>query len=227
MSLLRLRIVRKPLQIELFPSLSSSLQQIWKDWRKLLVKFSTSVKPGQCGLIRTHWKTLCDKYLFQSEISRGKTWNAMWFRENNNDAIKQACKWHSKCYQCCSWCKLNLIHSIYPKAEILLKGYQCFLQWNLSLINANQHSQHLKKHKNRNSETTRWKITEDSRLCKAQKISHGMMDHFINEIIDRCNSTTLQLFFPKVRLIILTDQFKQMSAKTHSKLRSKSKWGNK
>ena len=140
----------------------------------------------------------------------------MWFRENNNDVIKQAWKWACKCYQCFSWCKLNLIHSIYPKAEILLKRYQCFPQWKLSLINANQHSQHPKKHKNRNFETTRWKVTEDSRLCKAQTISHRIMYHFINEIIDRCNSTILQFLLPKVRLIILTDSSKWVQKRIQS-----------
>ena len=30
-----------------------------------------------------HWKILCDKNLFQSEISCTETWHNMYFRENN------------------------------------------------------------------------------------------------------------------------------------------------
>ena len=53
--LLRLRVTQKGLQLPLFSSFSFSLQQIWMDWRKLLVEFSIFVKLDDCGLIQTHW----------------------------------------------------------------------------------------------------------------------------------------------------------------------------
>ena len=58
---LRLRITQKALQLPLFSSFCYSLQQIWMDWQNLLVQFSRSVKLGECGLIRTHWKT-CENW---------------------------------------------------------------------------------------------------------------------------------------------------------------------
>ena len=85
-------------------SFSFSLQQISTDWRKLLVKFSTFVKLDECGLIQTHWKTLCEKYLLKFEISCVETWHAMVFRENNNGGSKRAYKLACECYQCSSWC---------------------------------------------------------------------------------------------------------------------------
>ena len=51
--------------------------------------FSKFVKLYKSGLILRHWKTLCDKHLFQSEISCVKVGHAMYFRENNNRGSKQ------------------------------------------------------------------------------------------------------------------------------------------
>ena len=70
-------------------------------------------------------------------------------------------------YQYFYCCKLNLIHSN-QKDGILPACYQYFLHWKISPINAYQHSQHLKKPERRNSETAKWKVTEQSRLCKAE-----------------------------------------------------------
>ena len=36
-----------------------SLQQIWTDSRKMLIKFSTFVKLDECGSIRTYWRNMC------------------------------------------------------------------------------------------------------------------------------------------------------------------------
>ena len=58
---------------------------------------------------------------------------------------------------------LHTVTDIYPKAEILLKCYQCFSLWKLAFIHINQHLQHAKKHKNGNSHE---KVTEDSRVSK-------------------------------------------------------------
>ena len=46
---------------------------------------------------------------------------------------------------------LYMVTNIYPKAEILLKCYQCFLFWKLIFIHVKQHSQHPKKRKSRKS----------------------------------------------------------------------------
>ena len=95
----------------------------------MLVKLSTFVKLDERGLIRTHWKTLCDKYLFQSEISRVKTWHVMYFRENNYGGSKRAQNWVCKCYQFFHDLNsvLHTVTNIYPKAGILLKRYECFM----------------------------------------------------------------------------------------------------
>ena len=61
------------------------------------------------------------------------------------------------------------VTSIYPRAKILLERYQCFFSENLALFTRYQHPKHPKEHKNRISETTRLKVTEDSRLRKAQR----------------------------------------------------------
>ena len=108
--LMRLRVTEKVLWLPLFSSNCFSLQQIWTDRCKLLVKVSTFVKLDKGGLIQTHWITLFGRHLLQFEISCVKTWHAMCFRENNNGGIKPAYKWACECYQCFSWCKLNLIH---------------------------------------------------------------------------------------------------------------------
>ena len=50
--------------------------------------FSKFVKVCKIGLILRHWKTLCDKHLFQSEICV-KVRHAMCFRENNDRGSKQ------------------------------------------------------------------------------------------------------------------------------------------
>ena len=97
---LRLRITQKALQLPLFSSFFFSLQQIWTDWRQLFVKFSTYVKLAECGLIQTHWRKLCKKYLLQYEISCVKTLHTMCFGENNNGRSKRAYKRACECYQC-------------------------------------------------------------------------------------------------------------------------------
>ena len=98
----------------------ANLDGLTKVARRLL----TCVELDECGLILRHWKTLRDKYLFQPEISCVKTWYAMCFRENNNRGSKRACK----CYQCFSWCKLNLIlgKQHLPEDSNFTKSYHCF-----------------------------------------------------------------------------------------------------
>ena len=56
--LLRLRVKQKALQLPLFSSLSFSLQQIWTNWRKLLVEFFTFINLDECGSIRKHWRNM-------------------------------------------------------------------------------------------------------------------------------------------------------------------------
>ena len=94
--LLRLRATRKTLQLLLLSSLSSSPQQIWTDWRELLVEFSTFVKLDECGLIRTHWRNVIWHIFVQYEISCVKTWYTMWSRESNYGRSKRAYKWACK-----------------------------------------------------------------------------------------------------------------------------------
>ena len=48
--LLRLHVMQKVLQLPLFSSLCSSLQQIWMDWWKLLVELCKFVKLDEYGL---------------------------------------------------------------------------------------------------------------------------------------------------------------------------------
>ena len=108
--LLRLCATEKALQLPLFSSLSFSPQQIWTNWRKLLVKLSTFVKLDKCYLIQIHWRWLCEKYIMQFEILYVKLWYDMCFRENNDGGSKLAYKWACGRCQCFSWCKLSLIH---------------------------------------------------------------------------------------------------------------------
>ena len=56
--ILRLRVTQKALKLPLFSSFSFSLQQLWSDWPKFLVKFSSCVKLEKCGLIQTHWENI-------------------------------------------------------------------------------------------------------------------------------------------------------------------------
>ena len=64
------------------------------------------------------------------------------------------------------------VTSIYPRAKILLECYKCFFSENLALFTCYQHPKHRKEHKNRISEITRLKVTEDSKgreirlICK-------------------------------------------------------------
>ena len=63
MSFLRFRVTQKGFAIAIifFPFFFP--QQIWMDWRKLLVEFCSFVKIYEYGLIRNIGKkTLCDKY---------------------------------------------------------------------------------------------------------------------------------------------------------------------
>ena len=52
--LFRLRVTQKALPWTLFSSFCSSLQQIWTNWWKLLVKLSLFFKLDECGFIQTH-----------------------------------------------------------------------------------------------------------------------------------------------------------------------------
>ena len=63
--------------------------------------------------------------------------------------------------KCVSGLKLNLIHSNQhlPQGRDFTRMLLIFLWWKFNLIHAYQHSQHPKKHKNRNSETTRGKVS--------------------------------------------------------------------
>ena len=62
--LFRLRVTPKALQWTLFSSFCSSLQQIWTDWWKLLVKPSLFFKLDECGLIQTHQRNVVTDVYF-------------------------------------------------------------------------------------------------------------------------------------------------------------------
>ena len=51
-------VMQKALQLPLFSSLCSSLQQIWTDWWNLLIEFSLFVNLDECGSIRTNWRNV-------------------------------------------------------------------------------------------------------------------------------------------------------------------------
>ena len=48
----------KSFAVAIISSFSFSLQQIWTDWPKFRVNFSTFVKLDECGLIQTHWRNV-------------------------------------------------------------------------------------------------------------------------------------------------------------------------
>ena len=78
----------------------------------------------------------------------------MSFRENNNAGSKRAYKRTRKCYQCFSWCKLNLIHGIYPKAEISIK---CHQYSRLPAFTASEKAQKQKLRSNKMKDNIRFK----------------------------------------------------------------------
>ena len=106
--LFRLRVTQKALQWTLFSSFCFSLQQIWTDLWKLLVKLSLFFKLDK-RLNSDTPKKCCDRCLLQFEISCVKTRHAMCFRENNNNRSKRGYKWECECFKYFSICKLNLI----------------------------------------------------------------------------------------------------------------------
>ena len=107
--LFRLRVTQKALQWTLFSSFCSSLQQIWTDLWKLLVKLSLFFKLDKRDLIQTHQRNVVTDVYFNFEISCVKTRHAMCFRENNNNRSKRGYKWECECFKYFSICKLNLI----------------------------------------------------------------------------------------------------------------------
>ena len=125
-SLLHLCVTHKALQSSLLSSFYFSLQHIWTEWWKLLVKFSK---------FKHTEETLLQKYLFQFEISCVETWHVMYFRVNNGES-KEEYKWAQKCYQCFSWWKHNLMHDGQhsPKPSILLKVISFFRSENAAIF---------------------------------------------------------------------------------------------
>ena len=123
--LFRFRVTQKVLKLPLFSSLSSFLHQVWTDWQKLFIEFSTFVKLDKCGRISRHWRSItCQIFIliwnFLCEI-----WPGICFRENYNGGSKQAYKWACKCF---SWRNFNLIHGNQHlhQGRDFTKCYQCF-----------------------------------------------------------------------------------------------------
>ena len=133
-------MTKKPLQLPLFFSLCSSLQKIWTDRQKLLIEFSTFVNIEECGSVRIHRENVIWQIFIQ--IWNFMTCHDKCFRENNNGGSK----WTYHLFHVVN-SVLYAVSNIYPKVTSI-------------------HSIR-KSTKNRNSETI-WKVTEDSRPCKAQ-----------------------------------------------------------
>ena len=153
-------MTKKPLQLPLFFSLCSSLQKIWTDRQKLLIEFSTFVNIEECGSVRIHRENVIWQIFIQ--IWNFMTCHDKCFRENNNGGSK----WTYHLFHVVN-SVLYAVSNIYPKTEILLKVITVFNSKNLTLFKGTSIHSIRKSTKNRNSETI-WKVTEDSRPCKAQ-----------------------------------------------------------
>ena len=154
---MRLRVTQKLCTFHY--SFCFSLQQIWLDWRKLLVESSTFVKPKNRFSVRPHWRNAMwqiSEWIWNF-VCENMTYHLL--SKNNYDGSKRA----YKCCQCFSWYKLNLIQvtNIYLKGRVLLK---CFCSKNLDLFTLTI------IHSIRESKETEtpWGVTEDSKLCQAQ-----------------------------------------------------------
>ena len=136
---MRFYLTQKASQFLLVSSFPFSLQQIWTEWPKLHVKFSTFVKLEKCRIIQTHWR----KATWEMFIS---IWNFVC--ENNNDRSR----WHSN--------KLDLFHDVnsilytgYPLVGILRKVLKIFLGENLDFSTVTNIRCIWNSRKNKNSKT--------------------------------------------------------------------------
>ena len=87
---LGLRVTQKVLQLPLFPFFFSAPNL--DELTKVVCNFPYLLRQTSIAQFGHTGKTLLCKYLFQSEISRVKTWHPIRFREKNNDGSKRAYK---------------------------------------------------------------------------------------------------------------------------------------
>ena len=158
--LLRLHVMQKVLQLPLFSSLCSSLQQIWMDWWKLLVELCKFLKLDEYGLDVKEKRYVTNIYSYLKFC--------LW-KDDMLCAVEKATMvkvtGHIVFYDANS--VLYTVTNIYWKARILLKVILEFCSENCAFFMGTSIHNIWKSTKNKNVET-RWKVTEDSRRHKAQ-----------------------------------------------------------